>query len=152
MINDADISAAFKKVKDIYGLGLAKTIECLFRNETAHFKSGNFLITLSPGMQATQDHPPFGWSSLAAFWSENPSCAPTGIHIQNENTSALAKASGPQKFMTFPDIMASVVSVAELIHIRGGNAGTWFSLTDKILQDKYNTELSKIIPRFCNKL
>lgn len=152
MITDIDISNALKVVSSKYGMPLAKRIEQLFRNETRHFKSGNFLITLSPGMQATTSTLPYGWSSLSAFWKSNPKYAPIGLHIQKENDSAMAKSIGNQTFMTFPSIEGSMMSVAELIHLRGDNAGSWFSKTDAALQKKYNDELDKIIPRFCNKL
>lgn len=144
---DSEIIAALQAVSVIYGRPFAARIEELFRNETAHFKSGNFQITLSPGMQATTGILPYGWNSLAQFWKDNPGFAPTGIHIQNENTSALAKASGAKQFMVFPTIMASIMTVAKLISLRGGDAGTWFS-THPDLEHKYDAVLDTIIPKF----
>jgi len=151
MVSDNDIINAFKVAVSKYGKAHAARIEQLFRNETRHFKSGNFLTTLSPGMQATAPLLPYGWRSLDIFWTLNPQYAPTGIHIQTENTSALAKSIGAQKFMIFPTIEGAVMSVCELIKLRGGNAGTWFS-NDPELQKRYNEELDKIIPRFTNQI
>ncbi len=151
MINDQQIIDGFKIVIAFFGKPLAARIEQLFRNETKHFKSGNFLITLSPGMQATQNEYPFGWSSLAPFWTENPNYKPTGIHVQKENDSALAKASGAQKFMIFPSIEASLMTIAKLIHLRHDDAGTWFS-NDPSKQQLYDKELDHIIPKFVNSI
>lgn len=151
MIDQNLIKEAFKEGADIYGIDKMKIAECLIRNETAHFTSGNYLVTLSPGWQATTESLPYGWTSLAQFWNENPDLAPTGIHLQVENNSDIGKSQGVQKFMIFPSVRAGVLSLCKLLDIRSWNAGTWCS-TNKGLQDKYNEDLTHIIPRFVNAL
>jgi hypothetical protein len=140
-----EIELGLNKVKEVYGINHAKRLEQLFRNETAHFKSGNFLATLSPGMEVGGDKKefPYGWTSLLQFWTVNPQYAPSGVYSQVENTSALAKSRGVRTFIKFENCIASMMSVAHLVNIRGGNFGSWFS-KNAVQQLKYNQELDNI--------
>jgi hypothetical protein len=141
---EKEIESALNKVKEVYGVNYAKRLEQLFRNETAHFKSGNFLKTLSPGMEVgAKVIYPYGWSSLFEFWENNPQYKPTGTHSQAENTSALAKKRGVRTFIKFGSVEASMMTVAHLIKLRGGNFGAWFS-KNAVQQLAYNHELDKI--------
>ena len=142
---EKEIELALNKVKEVYGLAHAKRLEQLFRNETAHFKSSNFLATLSPGMEigVGKETFPFGWTSLLQFWTINPQYAPSGIYKQVENTSALAKSRGERTFIKFENCIASFMSVAHLIKLRGGDFGPWFS-KNAVQLLKYNQELDKI--------
>ncbi len=150
MVSETEITRCLKLVADKYGIEFAKTIERLFRNETAHFKSGGFQKTFSAGMEAFGAAFPYGWSSLSDFWITNRQYAPAGIIKQRENTSAMLASRGERSFIKFPNLEASMMSVAFLIAKRGGEGGSWFSLFDKKLKEKYNTELLKIIPRIVN--
>lgn len=144
MITEQEIKEALQKVSSVYGLAHAKRLEQLYRNETAHFKSGNFKVTLSPGMEVgSKTEYPYGWISLKPFWDANPQYRPIGTFAQSENTSALAKKRGVRTFIKFGSIEGSMISVAELIKLRGGNFGKWFS-KDPIQIEKYNHELDKI--------
>ena len=134
---------ALGKVKEVYGLEHAKRLEQLFRNETAHFKSGNYKNTWSPGMESTRDIFPYGWKSLETFWLMHPQYAPIGLHKQVENTSVLAKSRGTRSFIKFENPLAAMMTVAHLIKIRGGRFGSWFS-TNIDNQHKYEVELDKI--------
>lgn len=151
MIKDQDIINALKMVAHQYGKPFAARIEQLYRNETTHFKSGNFLITLSPGMQAlpNANNLPYGWASLANFWALFPQYAPTGLHLEKDNDSKLSKSTGFQRFLIYPDMEASMMTVAKLIHLRGDDAGTWFS-NNPASEKLYDKELDHIIPRFVN--
>lgn len=103
-------------------------------------------------MQATAANMPYGWSSLAQFWKDNPTYAPTGIHSEQENTSALAKASGVKQFIMFASIEGSMMSVAHHIHVDDhDDAGFWFD-NNPADQKKYDAVLDTIIPRFVNAL
>ena len=153
-MTDQDIIAALQEVAKQYGRSRAMDIERLFREETAHFKSQNFLSTLSPGMEVGRDHigtpymiQPYGWGSLSEFWKENPEHAPSGTFNQVENSSAMGQSRGERIFIKFPSILASMLSVAFLISIRGGNIGAWNS-TDPAQQNKYAGLLNQIVPRF----
>ncbi len=148
-MSDQDIIIALQSVSTKYGKPFAARLEQLFRNETRHFTSGNFIRTLSPGMEATAAVLPFGWNSLAQFWKENPQYAPTSLFSQVDNNSALSGSTGMQHFLVFPNILASMMSVAKKIEINGGDAGTWFDNV-KADQQHYDAVLDTIIPRFVN--
>ena len=135
------------KVQELYGKDFAQRLEKLYRNETAHFKSGNFAITHAPGMEAFGDTLPYGWVQLSDYWRMFPQYAPTHLHSQVENTSALAKASkNPKRFLVFPSVEASMMSVSYLIKLRSSNFGTWFSRNPTQIAN-YNKVLDTIKPR-----
>lgn len=146
-----DVQASIKRIGILYGKEMAIKIESLFRNETRHFASGNFLKTFSPGMEATIETFPYGWSSLSIFWKLHPECAPIGIHKQVENTSGLLKSRGERKFICFPNLDAAMITVAERIKAKGGDTGAWFS-NDPISQKKYREYLLKIKTPYANSL
>lgn len=147
---EPQIIDALKLVCDKYSKELAATVEKIFRNETKHFKSDNFLMTYGAGMEAFSDNFPYGWSSAKVFWQNNLDYLPEGIHLQKENSSALLKSRGVRKFIIFPSVEASVMTVAYIINKRNGNGGAWFS-TDAVAQRKYNEYLKGIMPRYVNK-
>lgn len=148
MITEQEIKDGLLKVKSIYGKAYAQRLEQLYRNETAHFKSGNFQITHAPGMEAFADTLPYGWTQLSEYWIINPQYAPTHLHSQVENTSALSKASEkPKRFLVFENMEASMMSVAYLIKLRSSNFGTWFSKNPTQIAN-YNKVLDTIKPRF----
>lgn len=148
--NESDIKNAFAEVLKIYGPDLAKETEKIFRLETRHFKSGNFLKTLSPGMEATKFQFPFGWTSLTKLWSET-NFAPLGTFAQTENDTAIMKSKGIKNYIVFPDIESAVFSVAEILRKRGGKAGTWFAIERKA-QETYQQYADKVKPKFVNEL
>ncbi len=152
-MKDEEIISALKAVANTYGKPMAINVEKLFRNETRHFASGGFVRTLSPGMEAAAQIFPYGWSSLKNFWSANPNYAPIGLDKQVENSSAMLESRGERTFIKFPNITSAMMSVAELLKLRGGDPGTWFSNASDAngvaARAKYNGELSKIIARFC---
>lgn len=142
--------AALRVVAAKYNKKTAATVEQIYRNETGHFKSGNFIKTLSPGMEAFSETEPYGWSSLKDFWEKNKNYAPTGIFKQVENSSGMLESRGERKFIVFPTIEASMMSVAFVIMSRGGDGGAWFSISDQAQRDKYNNYLAQINPRLVN--
>ncbi len=155
LITDQDtIISAFQKSISEYGKSYTCTLESLFRNETAHFQSTQWLNCYSPGMEMTKgtDKPCYGWSQLDVFWTETkPEYAPIGIWSAVDNDSALIKSTGLQGFLKFPSVEAGILSVAKLISLRDGNFGSWFS-TQQEYQNQYSAILKTIIPRFCNVL
>jgi len=151
-MKEEDLLNAFKLIVDKFGWQFASIIEQVFRNETNHFKSSNFLKTFSAGMEAFSDVEPYGWSSAKQYWRDNKAYAPVGIYKQVENSSAILDSRGVRRFIQFASLEASLMTVAHIINIRGGNGGSWFSVTDKAAQAKYNAALNQIIPRFVNQL
>lgn len=146
-----EIIDALKKIATIYGIDNAKKIESLFRNETKHFKSGNFLICYSPGMEATTEQMPYGWTSLGEFWKTNPQYAPIGIHKQIENDSAMMKSRGERKFIKFKNIESAMMTVAKRLSDKNWYTGAWAS-NNPDSQKKYADYLLKIKTPFTNNL
>jgi hypothetical protein len=149
---EIEIISALQKVKDKYGIELATTVEQIFRNETKHFKSGGFASTFSAGMESFSDKQPYGWSVVKKFWENNPSYAPIGIVEQKENNSAMLDSRGVRKFIKFPTIEASIMTVAYIINSRGGDGGSWFSIKDMPTRTRYNSYLKTIKARFVKQL
>lgn len=150
-MDDITILSALKKVALHYGKDMAIKVEALFRNETKHFKSGNFLKCFSPGMEATVDFMPYGWSSLAPYWKEHSEYAPIGIHKQVENDSAMMKSRGERRFIMFPNLEAAMMTVAKRLDLKGGDTGSWAS-NNPDSQKKYREYLLKIKTHLANSL
>lgn len=150
IFTDAELRSAFQKVKAKYGAEFAQKTEQLFRKETAHFTSGQFRKTLSPGMEiaggtnSTKTTFPFGWSSLQKFISANPQYnGKFYVHRMNENQTGWSKT-----FIGWPTLEGSVMFVAWFIqNIRGGRFGYWYSLNEsKALS--YESNMAKINPKY----
>jgi hypothetical protein len=152
MIENLDlITASLQLAVNKYGKDFSKLLECLFRNETGHFTSGQWLNCNLPGMEATEGGPTWGWGTLLPFWEANPQYAPTSVWCAVDNASALSPSTGKQSFIIAPSIEAGILTVAYLINARGGNFGSWFS-TDPSEQEKYVGILNTIIPRIVDTL
>ncbi len=148
------IIAALKLVVSTYGMPFAKMLECLFRNETAHFQSSEWNNCFSPGMEMAKGTiaPNYGWNGLANFWLTNKPYAPIGIWWAVDNKSALSESTGRQGFLQFPSIEAAMMSVAFHIHTnKADNFGGWFD-NNPTDQANYTKILNTIMPRFCNGL
>ena len=137
---------AIEKVKRLYGLSIAKNIERIYRLETDNFKSKQFLLTYSAGME---DHSkdnsfPYGWH-IGGFWntSEGRKYAPIGTEIVKENEGLLKDGGKYKRFLKFKNVESAVMTLAEFLRIYGNNAGRWFS-TEPDKQTAYNNTLLKI--------
>lgn len=151
IISESEIKSAFQKCSAVYGAEYARNVERLFRKETAHFTSGQFKKTLSPGMEisggtnSTKTTFPFGWSSLEKFVNANPLILKSTFYVSrmNENGTGLGKT-----FVGFPTIDSSVMFVAWFIkNVRGGRFGKWYS-TNESSALAYETGLSLIKARY----
>lgn len=156
---EKEIIAAITKVNEAYGKPAAIKVEALFRNETRHFKSGNYAATFSPGMEAVKKPDgsalpyPYGWTSLREFWDQNPQYKPTGIHLQVENDSGQAKSRGERAFIKFPSVEAAFMTVAKRLQMKGWDTGAWFADAnhpDK--QASYRDYITKIKTPYANAL
>ncbi len=103
-VPDSVIYKALEAVDSAFDSDMTISIERLYRNETNHFRSGNFLKTLSPGMQTGRKQIvlPFGWPSCNPLWQKCPYYAPIGVFKQKENNSYLAKQKVYRPFLFFP--------------------------------------------------
>lgn len=141
IFTENDLKNAFQKVKQKYGADFAKKTEQLFRKETAHFTSGQFRKTLSPGMEiaggtnSTQTTFPYGWPSLQNFVNANPQYKGNFyVHRMNENQTGYSKT-----FIGWPTLEGSVMFVAWFIkNVRNGRFGYWYSLNEAKAQSYEN--------------
>lgn len=151
MVTEQNIIDALHALSKRHDNKMVRRCEQLFRNESGHFKSQQFLIDLSPGMEAFSQDFPYGWSRLSDFWKANPQYAPIGITSLPEHTSALAQSRGTRRFLMFHTIDAAMETVCEDVRLLGGDFGAWFS-TNPYYRAQYDKVLDTIVPRYCNSL
>ncbi len=132
-----EIKADFQKIAEIYGREHAQNLERLVRWETAHFKSKGFKLTHAAGMEAVNKKFPYGWGSLATFWSLNPQFKPKGTHFMID--------SGKRKvyFIVFPNFYAFLRSIAKFLELNNWEMGEWFS-NDREAQIAYWNKVKKV--------
>lgn len=143
-VSEKDLIRAFNTVKDEFGAEIATTAEQLYRKETRHFQSGQFLKTLSPGMEVATGKKefPYGWGSLTKFIQAYPQYD-GGFYTYTMNENGTGKE---KTFIGFPTIDGAVMFLAYTISKRK-HAGYWRSTKTEIA-DKYLTSLKTINPKF----
>jgi hypothetical protein len=129
-----DLAAAFQELKNNFGPEFAKRIEQLFRYETRHFKSGQFLEGNSPGMVATKSEYPFGWPSLDEYNRAN------SIDGRKYGIGRVFIVNGQNfRYVKFPDFETSLKFVVWFIrNKRGGVVQKWNSLNEAAAQEYFN--------------
>jgi len=134
-----DLASVFQGLKNNFGPEFAKRIEQLFRYETGHFESGQFLEGNSPGMVATKSTYPFGWPSLDEFNRAN------SIDGRRYAIGRVFIVNGKNfRYVKFPDFKTSANFVAWFIrNKRGGIPEKWHSLNAAKAAEYRNT-LDKI--------
>ncbi len=134
------------KLSQFYSPDILKNMERIFRLETSHFKSKQFLATYSAGMEKFSDYYPFGWKTLDnIFWKKFPEYAPKTFVPFTENRTGKTKY-----FLKFPSLFASMITMCEFLKHYGNNPGRWYSLKPE-KQKIYNESINKIIPKFSIK-
>jgi len=135
-----------KKALSKFPKAIVENAERIYRLETAHFTSGQFLRSLSPGMEKTSNIYPYGWQSLnIAIWSKQPEYKPTGFVAGKENGTGITKY-----FLKFPTFEAGFFTICTFLSLHKNNAGRWFSLDSK-LQAGYNAKIANIKPVLTNE-
>lgn len=149
-VTNAQLQSAFNALKTKYGSAFAKEIEQLYRKETAHFKSGQFVKTYSPGMEVSPGNHsfPYGWSSLAEFAS---AYKPTNHPPVNASTTYLVPMkennTGITKYYVgFPDLFSAVQFVGYTLNKRV-HPGYWRS-TKPDIADAYRASYKLINTQF----
>ena len=130
-----DAKAAIEHAVRTYGIEFGRIFEQIYRWETAHFRSGQFIRTGTPGMELGK------WSGLSPYLGE---IVEYSIHTDPKK--------GPTNFIcwnhpltTFADFFYNFIHTK-----RAGNFAAWHSLnTDK--QNTYRTLISKINPLYANR-
>lgn len=138
---------AATKALQKYSPDIVKNAERIFRLETSHFSSLQFLKTWSPGMEKFGASYPYGWITLdKVFWSKNPIHKPIGTFTMPENKTGITKTF--LKFLTLTD---SVLTVCAFLEYNGNNPAAWYSKNLES-QLRYQKTLDGIVPRVTNEI
>lgn len=149
VISDPEIVNALRRIYNEYGREKTAKLEQLYRKETAHFTSGQFKGTYSPGMEPspqTNTTFPFGWSSLRNFAEAN-GYASNQFYLSQPYTEGGTGIR--KKFIGFPDLYSAMKFVMYIIEKRGWNFGKWRAF-DATISNNYNASLNNIVPRITN--
>jgi hypothetical protein len=153
---EADAVPALAKVKAVYGKDMAVLIEKVARWETAHFKSKQYQLTGTGGMEAFGSAPYYGW--FAPFFVANPSYAPIGTTamLENKGLSAEggnAQSAKPKVFVIMPSVEAWMMFLADYStrYKSSGGIARWYS-TDPANQKLYMDKLATVSPKIVNSL
>jgi hypothetical protein len=115
-------------------------IEKIYRLETNHFKSGQFLQGYSAGMEKFNDSFPYGWTSLKQFWINNPSFKPIGFTINTEGGTGIKKT-----FLKFKTPEAAIKTLYYFLSLHKFDVGRWHALTDNSPQQLvYENKILKV--------
>ncbi|WP_185247647.1 peptidoglycan-binding domain-containing protein [Chryseobacterium bernardetii] len=148
-----DAEAALKIINARYGKEMAQTIEKIYRWETGHFKSGQYVNCGSPGMEAFGEAPSYGWNS--DVYTKYPEYIPVGLWERYENKGKSGQGGNKQitdrakKYIMFPSVEAGMSYIAEFILRYDGNVGRWHS-KDLIIQKNYIKDINTTIPKISN--
>jgi len=150
-----DARLALMKIYDLYGKEMAQTIESIYRWEGKHFKSDQFKICGSPGMEATMNGtaPNYGWDG--SLYKKHTEYTPVGIWESMENAGMSGKGGNKQdtvnkkRYIKFPSVEAGMMYIVDFIERHNGNVGRWHS-TDSAVQKNYEKDIKQAIPRIVN--
>lgn len=150
-----DARLALMKIYDLYGKEMAQTIESIYRWEGKHFKSDQYKICGSPGMEASGNSsaPNYGWDG--SLYKKYPQYTPVGIWESMENEGMSGKGGNKQdtvnkkKYIKFPSVEAGMMYIVDFIERHDGNVGRWHS-TNSTIQKNYKRDIKKAIPRIVN--
>lgn len=147
---------ALRQIVRDYGREMAVNIEKMYRIETAHFTSGQYRKSGSPGMEAHGAAPYYGWASTP--WKARPELAPCGLVSMFENAGMSGTpgantqvTSKPKQFLAFDSVYAAMYALAEYIKRHNGNHARWYSTTAQG-QEIYRNKLSKIRARILDTI
>ena len=132
-----------KKIAKKYGRKMAEDVEKIYRLETNHFTSRAYKATFAPGMQATAEKFPYGWTSFRPLWADPP-LKPTGLITFNDNATG-----EPIRFIRFPSLGAAMESLVHFLKTR--TLAEWNSKNEHA-QNAYLGKLSQITPKITNAL
>lgn len=136
------IVSALSQIKDEFGKDIAEKVEKIYRLETAHFKSGQFLRTFSPGMEKHKNEFPFGWKTMEKYWRDLDFVP--DFHSMPENVTGKMKT-----FLKFPNVLIPMRGLA--MYIKKYSPERWYAL-DPNMQAEYRDKLSKIKAKIVDKL
>lgn len=135
---EEELCTIFQELINCYGPTIAKKIEQIYRLETAHFTSEQYLASGSPGMLSFDEDYPYGWESPKNLWDNEPNMRPIG-------TVKFTKGGKVYTYLVFPTFIAAASAVGE--HITKYNPGRW-NTTDPIGQQEYINKLNTISTKY----
>lgn len=140
--SEQDFIDTLPEIINVYGRDIAIWTEKLYRWETGHFKSRQFLNTGTPGMEVHGIAPTYGWAGW--FFIEHPYYLPVGVYTDVEGGTGKTK-----KFIIMPSTKAAALFVADYIKRYG--PGRWYS-KNYADQQLYLQKLQSVIPRHVNNM
>lgn len=149
-----DGKEALKVIYDKYGKDMAIIIERMYRDETRHFKSGQYKACGTGGMEVFGSAPYYGWDKN--FFETNPEFQPIGIWSAYENKGMSGQGGNQQvtdrkkEFVVLPSVLAGMEYKAFYINKHNGNWARWHS-TKASNQQTYKKHIESIKPRFVNE-
>lgn len=159
-----------KKILDVYGPEMARTVERMYRSETTSgypkkygygvFTSGQYRKTGTGGMEAAKGHehdpPYYGWAGNDLF-EQHPEYRPLGLNPMFEGVGMSGQGGNqqvtdyPKPFIIFPTVEAAMMYKVEYIHRYNGNWARWGGL-DPGVQENYRNRISKNSSRITDSL
>lgn len=136
-----EIKLGLQNVVTKYGIDTAKIVEKIYRIETNHFKSKQFLNTYSAGMEKHREKFPYGWFSMAKLWQDE-SLAPNGFYQIKESGGLMNDTGKVKTFLKFPSITAAMFSLSE--YLQTHRPGRWYAGTDEQRATAYENKLNEI--------
>ncbi|APC16882.1 hypothetical protein BLL42_14495 [Pseudomonas frederiksbergensis] len=151
----ADGKAAIKVIYEKYGKEMAIIIERMYRDETAHFESGQYANCGTGGMEAFGGPPYYGWDG--AIFEAHPEYTPVGTWSAFENKGMSGQGGNQQVtdkkkvFVVLPSVLAGMEYKAAYINKYDGNWARWHSKETSV-QNVYKTHIQAIRARFVEAL
>lgn len=137
--DETKLRQVFDLITKTYGKPIAQNVERIYRWETGHFKSGQYLASGSAGMTTNKTSYPWGWSSLRPLWDKKPELKPVG-------TVKFIVEGKEYTYLAFPGA-AGFIALAEILKLRDNNPGRWNSNEQSAI-DRYNQALTGIRLRY----
>ena len=129
--NPLYIQSQFDKLKSGYSKETLKDVERIYRVETAHFKSGQYLDSLSAGQVYSIDGYKLNWD-LSEYQTVQPS-------------RSFMVGSKEFVYVAYPSLFEALRFLAD--YIERHSAERWFS-TDEKKQAEYRALLNSVKTRF----
>ena len=108
-----DAARAIHAVALTWGREIAQALEKTWRQETTHWRSGEYQSTGGAGWHPWEPTFPWYWGDLKKFWSENPECRPIGYYWKKEGQSGTRRV-----YLAFKSPITFAMSFAALVRAR----------------------------------
>lgn len=137
---ESDFQAGIEKVKNLFPPDILQMVERVYRLETANFKSGQYQLTGTPGMEATIKIYPYGWGKRLKKFN----IVPVGVVDMMDNPTKNTPKPSKKSFVALNDVSEGIKIIASYIQDKG--AGSWYAGTNKKMGLEYEKTLMQISP------